>query len=334
MPQIRNAQAARAATAPATTAPAAPRNLPTLQFLIGTNIPFMRYRRIAYMFSGTLILATAVWLVMHGGPRYSVDFTGGTLIQIRTPGHVLQADQVRQALDAGGFRGFELQQMAGANKDEFLLRLKEQGGQDPFPQIQRAIESRFAGTPVERRRTEAVGPRVGNELRVKAIWAVLGSLAGILLYVGVRYEFKFALGAVVALFHDVFITLGMLCFTGREVSLTVVAALLTIAGYSINDTIVVFDRIRERNKALRKEKHSRVMDIAVNETLSRTVITSLTVFMCALALFIWGGEVLRDFSFAMLVGVGFGTYSSVFVASALALDIWIALDRRKGIKAE
>ena len=139
---------------------------------------------------------------------------------------------------------------------------------------------------------------------------------------------------MVALFHDVFVTLGMLCFTGREVSLTVLAALLTIAGYSINDTIVVFDRIRERNRALRKEKHSRVMDIAVNETLSRTVITAFTVFLTALALFIWGGEVLRDFSFAMLVGTVFGTYSSVYVASALALESWIALDRRKGIAAE
>jgi preprotein translocase subunit SecF len=157
---------------------------------------------------------------------------------------------------------------------------------------------------------------------------------GILIYVGIRYEFKFALGAVVALFHDVFVTLGLLCFTGREVSLTVVAALLTIAGYSINDTIVVFDRIRERSKALRKEKHSRVMDIAVNETLSRTVITAFTVFLTALALLIWGGEVLSDFSLAMVVGVAFGTYSSVYVASGLALDTWIWLDRRKGIQAE
>jgi len=137
----------------------------------------------------------------------------------------------------------------------------------------------------------------------------------------------------VSLFHDVFVVLGFLCFTGREVSLTVVAALLTIAGYSINDTIVVFDRIRERSKALRKEKHSRAMDIAVNETLSRTVITALTVLLAALGLFLWGGEVLRDFSFAMLIGVCFGTYSSVYVASALALDTWIQLDRRKGVQA-
>src|SRR5207247_3293611 len=149
--------------------------------------------------------------------------------------------------------------------------------------------------------------------RRSVIWAVLWSLVGILLYVGIRYEFKFAFAGVVALFHDVFVTLGMICFTGREVSPTVVAALLTIAGYSINDTIVVFDRIRERSKALRKEKHSRVMDVAVNETLSRTVITAFTVFLTALALFIWGGEVLRDFALAMLVGTVFGTYSSVYV---------------------
>ena len=175
---------------------------------------------------------------------------------------------------------------------------------------------------MELRGNSTVGPKVGADLRSKAFWAILTSLGAILLYVGIRYEFKFALGGVVALFHDVVITLGALMFTGREVSLTVVAALLTIAGYSINDTIVVFDRIRERAKALRKEKHSRVMDIAVNETLSRTVITAFTVFLAALALFIWGGEVLRDFSFAMLVGTVFGTYSSVYVASAMALDIW------------
>ncbi len=303
------------------------------QLLINTNLPFMKYRRYTYVFSGTLVLATAVWLIVHGGPRYGVDFTGGTLLQIRTS-QVLPADQVRRALDDAGLRGIELQQMTGENRDEYLLRLKEEGGRDAFGGIQGALQARFPGLTVERRRTETVGPRVGSELRQKAVWAVLGSLAGILLYVGIRYEFKFAFGAVVALFHDVFITLGMLCFTGREVSLTVVAALLTIAGYSINDTIVVFDRIRERSRALRKETHSRAMDIAVNETLSRTIITAFTVFLTALALFIWGGEVLHDFSFAMLVGTVFGTYSSVYVASALALDSWIALDRRKGVKAE
>jgi preprotein translocase SecF subunit len=304
------------------------------QILVGTNIAFMKYRRFAYLFSGAIVLATVVWLVIHHGPNYSVDFTGGALLQVRMS-KMLPADQVRHALDAGGLNGAELQQMTGENSNEFLIRVQTSGAEkDLFATVQGAIQKQLPDVQVELRRTEHVGPKVGNELRQKAVWAVLASLGGILLYVGIRYEFKFAVGAVVALFHDVFVTLGMLCFTGREVSLTVVAALLTIAGFSINDTIVVFDRIRERSKALKKEKHSRVMDIAVNETLSRTVITSLTVFFTALALFIFGGEVLRDFSFAMLVGIVFGTYSSVYVASALALDIWIWLDRRKGIQAE
>ena len=302
-----------------------------IQILHGTNIPFMKYRRFAYMISGAVMLATAIWLVMHRGPRQGVDFSGGTLLQIRAS-RVLPADQLRSALDQGGLRGAELQQLTGEGA-EYMVRL-EAGEGDVFAAVQRAVQAKFPDVQLELRRTETVGPKVGKELGQKAIWAILGSLAGILLYVGIRYEFKFAFGAVVALFHDVFVTLGVLCFLNREVSLTVVAALLTIAGYSINDTIVVFDRIRERSKALRKEKHSRVMDIAVNETLSRTIITAFTVFLTALSLLIWGGEVLRDFSLAMVVGVVFGTFSSVFVASALALDIWIRLDRRKGIQAE
>ena len=304
------------------------------QLLIGTSFPFMKYRRMAYFFSAALLLATLAWLVVKG-PRYSVDFTGGTLLQIRTV-PAATADAVRRALDAGGFAGAEVQQMTGEAKDEFLIRVHADttdarviGGH-----ITGAISTKLASTQIELRRIETVGPKVGGELRQKATWAVLASLGSILLYVGWRYEFKFALGGVVALLHDVLVTLGLLMFTGRELSLTVVAALLTIAGYSINDTIVVFDRIRERSKSLRKEKHSRVMDIAVNETLSRTVITAFTVFLSALALFVWGGEVLNDFSFAMLVGVVIGTYSSIYVASGLALDIWISLDRRKGIQAE
>jgi preprotein translocase SecF subunit len=304
-----------------------------LQMLIGTNIPFMKFRRWAYFFSGLLVVGTIVWLVAHGSPYYSVDFTGGTVLQIRTS-QLLHADQVRKALDQAGYRGFELQQMTGqAAQGEYILRFKGEMA-DAYNGVEGALLQAFPDLKVELRNQVMVGPKVGNELRQKALWAVLWSLGGILLYVGFRYEFKFALGAVVSLFHDVFIVLGFLCFTGREVSLTVIAALLTLAGFSINDTIVVFDRIRERSKELRKETHSRAMDIAINETLSRTVITSLTVFLAALGLFIWGGEVLHDFSFAMLVGVVFGTYSSVYVASALALEIWIRLDRRKGIQAE
>jgi preprotein translocase subunit SecF len=302
-----------------------------LQILHDTNIPFMKYRRVAYVFSTLIVLATAGWLVVHKGPREGIDFRGGTLVQIRTT-PALPADEVRAALDAGGLHGAEIQQMTGENKDEFLLRTSAET-HEPFATAEAALAAKHPGIRVEMRGIQTVGAKVGGDLRQKALLAILTSLGMILLYVGLRYEFKFAFGGVVALLHDVFVTLGCLMFTGREVSLTVIAALLTIAGYSINDTIVVFDRIRERSKALRKEQHSRVMDIAVNETLSRTVITAFTVFLTALALFVWGGEVLRDFSFAMLVGTVFGTYSSVYVASAMALDIWIALDRRKGIQA-
>ena len=300
-----------------------------LQLLIGTDIPFMKYRRLAYLFSGVLLLATLGWFFTRG-PKYGVDFTGGTLLQVRMS-EVVSPDRLRAALSAAHLE-VELQQMTGENPNEYLLRFRAEG--DPVVQVQNAVTQHLPGVSLELRRNETVGPKVGRDLREKATWAVLASLGAILIYVGIRYEFKYALGGVAALFHDVLVTVGALMVTGREISLTVIAALLTIAGYSINDTIVVFDRIRERSKALRKEKHSRVMDLAVNETLSRTVITAFTVFLASLALFVWGGEVLRDFSFAMLVGVVFGTYSSVFVASAIALDIWIALDRRKGVVAE
>ena len=159
------------------------------------------------------------------------------------------------------------------------------------------------------------------------------ALGLILVYVAIRYDWRYAMGAVVALFHDVFIALGAVSLTNREVTLTVVAALLTIAGFSINDTIVVFDRIRERKQSLRREPPEKVMNIAVNETLSRTIITSFTVFLTVLALFLFGGEVIHDFSFAMLVGVVFGTYSSVYVASALALDTQLYLERHRGHSA-
>ena len=310
-----------------------------LQILHDTKIPFMKYRRMAYMFSAIILIATLGWFFVKG-PKYSVDFTGGTLIEFATAPAV-HPDAARAALDAAGFHGAEIQLSTqkrpdGSIQNALLVRVQSDTteARTAAEEMSAAIQKQSPGTKVELLSDSHVGPQVGNELKQKAWLAILSSLGVILLYVGWRYEFKFALGGVVALLHDVLVTLGFLMFTGREISLTVVAALLTIAGYSINDTIVVFDRIRERSKMLRKETHSRVMDIAVNETLSRTVITAFTVFLSAVALFVWGGEVLHDFSFAMLVGTVFGTYSSVYVASAIALDIWIALDRQKGIQAE
>ena len=297
-----------------------------LQILHGINVDWMRRRKIAYMISGLSILAAIVSLVIHGGPRYGVDFTGGAVVEIRvTPPP--QVDEIRHAADDAGFSGAEIQQLT--NPGQFLIRLSvEHAGTSPGPAVSRALKASHPNSTVEVLRVETVGPRVGGELRGAAIKAVFLALGMILVYVAIRYDWRYSLGAVAALFHDVFITLGAISIFNKEVNLTVVAALLTIAGFSINDTIVVFDRIRERRQTLRREAPEKVMNIAINETLSRTIITSFTVVLTVLALFFLGGEVLHDFSFAMLVGVVYGTYSSVYVASALALETQLWLERR------
>jgi preprotein translocase subunit SecF len=294
------------------------------QILHGVNVDWMRRRYIAFAFSGACVLISIVSLIAHGGPRYGVDFTGGSLVEILVtpPPH---ADQVRAAVDRAGYRGSEIQALT--RPGQFLIRVESHTGQDAGQAIRNAVAAANPGSNVDVIRVESVGPRVGSELRGAAIKAIFFALGFILIYVGIRYDWRYSLGAVVALFHDVFITLGALSLTNKEITLTVVAALLTIAGYSINDTIVVFDRIRERSKTLRRESPANVMNIAINETLSRTIITSFTVFLSVVALFTLGGEVIHDFSFAMLVGVVFGTYSSVYVASGLALEVQLWLDR-------
>lgn len=296
------------------------------EILHGVNVDWMRRRHIAYIISGLSILASIISLIAHGGPRYGVDFTGGTLIEVSiTPPP--SVDEVRSGIDQAGFKGAEIQRLE--RPDLFLVRLTaQQGGKSPAPAVRQALEAAHRGAHVDIRRVENVGPRVGSELRNAAVKAVFLALGLILVYVAFRYDWRYSLGAVAALFHDVFITLGAISIFNKEVTLTVVAALLTIAGFSINDTIVVFDRIRERRQALRREPAEKVMNIAINETLSRTIITSFTVVLTVLALFFLGGEVLHDFSFAMLVGVVYGTYSSVYVASALALETQLYLERR------
>ena len=296
-----------------------------LQLLHGTNVDWMRRRHIAYWFSGLCVLASIVSLILHGGPRYGVDFTGGTLLEILvTPPPPVET--VREAVDKAGFLGSEIQRLD--KPGQFLIRLGAHvDAKNSASAIRTAIQAAHPASTFELLRVESVGPRVGGELRGAAVNAILLALGLILIYVAIRYDWRYSMGAVVALFHDVFIALGALSITNREVTLTVVAALLTIAGFSINDTIVVFDRIRERKQTLRREPAEKVMNIAVNETLSRTIITSFTVFLTVLSLFLLGGEVIHDFSFAMLVGVVFGTYSSVYVASGLALDTQLYLER-------
>ena len=296
-----------------------------LEILHGVNVDWMRKRHIAYWVSGICVAISIISLIAHGGPRYGVDFTGGTLIELAiTPPPAI--DDLRDSVDRAGFAGSEIQRLDKPN--QFLIRLgTNERVKDPAPIVRNAVQAAHPGSAIEVLRVESVGPRVGDELRSNAIKAVFLALGLILVYVAFRYDWRYSLGAVVALFHDVFISLGAVSLTNREVTLTVVAAFLTIAGFSINDTIVVFDRIRERKQSLRRDTPEKIMNVAINETLSRTVITSLTVALTVLALFFLGGEVIHDFSFAMLVGVVFGTYSSVFVASALALETQLYLER-------
>ena len=295
------------------------------QILHGINVDWMGRRHIAYWVSGICMAISVISLIAHGGPRYGVDFTGGTLLEVSiTPPP--QIDEVRDAVQAAGFQGSEIQRLD--KPGQILIRLgTNETAKDPSTTVRAALEQMKAGSTVEVLRVESVGPRVGSELRTAAVKAILLALGLILVYVAIRYDWRYSMGAVVALFHDVFITLGAISLTNKEVTLTVVAALLTVAGSSINDTIVVFDRIRERKQSLRREHPQKVMNIAINETLSRTIITSITIVLTVLALYFFGGDVIHDFSFAMLVGVVFGTYSSVFVASALALETQLYLER-------
>jgi preprotein translocase subunit SecF len=290
------------------------------EILHGINVDWMGRRHLAYIISGLMLVASLASLVMRGGPKYGVDFTGGTLIEVKanpTP----PPDAVRSAIQAAGFAGAEIQQRLD-QPDEFLIRLAAaNAGTDPAPAVEAALQKVSPNSAIELLRVETVGPRVGGELREAALKAVLLALGLILVYVAARYDWRYAVGAVVALFHDVFITLGVLSILDREITLTVVAALLTLAGFSINDKVVVFDRIRERQQSLRREPPERVMNIGINETLSRTIITNGTVAVSTLALFLFGGHVLHDFSLAMLVGAVVGTYSSLYVASALALEL-------------
>jgi preprotein translocase subunit SecF len=283
------------------------------------DIKWMRRRKFAYLASGALLVISIVSLIAHGGPRLSVDFTGGTVIEakVEPPQH---PDKIRSAVDKAGVGNPEIQSIGGGGQYLFRLGVFEIKT-DAFSKIRAAIETSLSGTTVTLLREESVGPKIGSELRNKAVWAVLIALAGILIYVGWRYEFMMAVGSVIALFHDVVLTVGFISVVNIEFSLTVLAALLTIAGYSINDTIVVFDRVREQSRLLRRENFERVIDISVNQTLSRTLLTGLSVMMTIVALMIWGGGVIRDFAITMFFGTVVGTYSSVYVASALALDI-------------
>lgn len=281
----------------------------------GKMINFTGKRNIALIFSALMIIASIASIAFKG-LNFGIDFTGGTVIEVGYP-EATDVEKIRQSLINAKFEATV--QHFGTAKD-VLIRLTPQEGEDKAKIGDKVFEVLKTSDPkVELRRVEFVGPQIGDELRDQGGTAMLLALAGILIYVTLRFEFRFSVGAIIALIHDVVITVGFFSITGIEFDLTILAAVLAIIGYSLNDTIVVFDRVRENYLKLRKASSEESVNISINQTLSRTIVTSLTTLLVLVALFIFGGEVIHGFSLAMIIGVVIGTYSSIYVASSSLL---------------
>lgn len=286
--------------------------------IIGTtNYQFLDWRRQASLLSGFVVLVGLVAMVLQGGLNFGIDFSGGNLLHLEFEQPVTISD-VRASLAGINLSDSEIK-FAGSERD-VLIRVPEQPDVQSVPDLVREeLEGDFSANPFLVLRQEHVGPRIGRELIYGAIYAILVSLLLLVIYISIRFEFKFAMGALVALAHDVLVTIAVLSITNREVSLAIVAALLTIVGYSLNDTIVVFDRMRENFKVLRRESYHTIINTSINQTLSRTLITSGTTLLVVGILYAFGGTVINGFAFALLVGIVAGTYSSIYVASPVVV---------------
>jgi preprotein translocase subunit SecF len=296
-----------------------------------TTIDFMGQRRIATALSVAVILVSLV-LLFTRGLSFGIDFTGGTVIEVGYP-QAMDLGTVRGKLGAAGFDDAQVQHFGTAR--DVLIRLaprEDRNSADLGEAVLAALQT--GDTAVELRRQEFVGPQVGKELTEQGGLAMLYTLIGILIYVALRFEYRFSVGAVVALMHDVIVILGVFSLFRIEFDLTVLAALLAVIGYSLNDTIVVFDRIRENFRKLRKGTPTQVVNISINHTLSRTIITGLTTILVLLALYLLGGEVMRSFALALLLGVVVGTYSSIYVASLVALALGVSKQDLMAVKKE
>ncbi len=297
-----------------------------LQLIKTTNIDFMGKRKLGYMFSGLLVLLSLIFLVVKG-PRLGVDFAGGALVWVRFEQPV-EVGQVRLSLDKIGKAKASIQRLSGTN--EFVIRadVKEDPGKFADDVLSR-LASDFEGNKLELRDKEAVEPKISREMTTRTIWAIVLGMLLMAIYIWFRFDFRFGVCSTLALFHNILITIGALILTGREFTIVVVGALLTILGYAINDTIVVSDRVRENIKKLRGRPMREVINISLNETLSRTVLTGLFVILSLFCLFFFGGPVIADFAFTLIVGLIFGTYSSVFIVCALVVDLEEKLPRKR-----
>jgi len=307
-----------------------------LQLFKSPNFDFIGKRRWAYIVSLLFIAAGLVSMWGQGGLRYGIDFSGGTLIQARFEKPVA-VDRIRAALDQIKLGESVIQEFGDPREFIFRLPLAEVPAEEVTRRVQEALAKDPALGKVEIRRVEFVGPQVGRDLQIQALYAVLASMVGILIYVAVRFDLKGGVASIAAVVHDVLVCLGAMSLTGREMSLPVLAALLTIIGYSVNDTIVAYDRVREnRGKGVKKGlSFAEQINIAINQTLSRTVLTALTTFMATAILFAFGGKVLEDLAFVLTVGVVTGTYSTIYIAGALIVDwtAWVEARAQRAKKA-
>ena len=293
-----------------------------MRFLKETHIDFMKYRKTAFIVSSSLILVGLISFFIRGEANFGIDFTGGTLVRYKFA-QTVDTGEIRNALKEADLGKSVIQSYEGGKG--ILIR----AAGEKRKEIESVIDKNFSSFNPEVMEERTVGPVIGELLKKKAMLAVIFAMVGILLYVGWRFEFTFAFSAVICLLHDVLFTMGIFSLTRREISLPVIAAFLTIVGYSLNDTIVVFDRIRENTKiSPRRRLLPEVINSSINQVLSRTIITSLTTLLAVLSLLFLGGPVIRDFAFALAIGVVIGTYSSIYVASPLLVEMSKRLVRR------
>jgi preprotein translocase subunit SecF len=287
----------------------------------GTNIPFTRYRKTAAILSTAVNLAVLLVLFIKG-PNLGVDFAGGTMVQIKFQ-QAVAIPEIRRALDEVKLAGGVIQDFGERGGNEYLVRLDKTSVELGAlgEQIKKALTDRFGAGKFEVRRIESVGPKVGEDLRFRGAMSVIAATIMMGVYIWLRFEFRFGVGAVIALVHDLLVTIGALLLANYEFDLTIVAALLTVIGYSVNDTVIVCDRIRENMRKIKRESLEAIINTSINETLSRTIITVSTAIMVLVALFFLGGAVIRPFAFALLVGFFSGVYSTIFIASPVIL-LW------------
>ena len=283
------------------------------------NIPFNKFYKLFNIFSLSLILISLLLLIFKG-LNYGVDFKGGTLIEIRSLDKTLNISDLRKSFNNLNLGDVTVKRFG--NDNDYVVKFeKKQSIEENFIENIKIELKKDIGNIFEFRRVESVGPKVSSELLKSGVIAIALSLGAMLIYIWIRFEWQFSLGAIMALFHDIIITLGFFSLLNLEINLSIVAAVLTIVGYSMNDTVVIFDRVRENLKKFSDIKIYEITNIAINETLSRTIITSITTLLALVSIFIFGGAILKGFSFAMILGVIIGTYSSIYIANPILVRL-------------